>query len=767
MNSTDLPQRMRINATLRMGTQQQAIMKKEPINIHQKKLALEVSVPPSLQKPNHDPLLRPLQTNTRQLEAQGKPLMEPAKKLARAIRKEYKLVQDKDIPIQLKDARHNIAYKKLNCLGSGAFAKVYRFKSRDKYHAAKIVSKESLRPENIKKKLFAEINIHRVLKHEYIVNFESCFEDKLNIYLVLELCSNGTLSGMLRNRKILTEDEVRYYMGQILSALRYMSDNRILHRDLKLGNVLLDENMDCKLGDFGLAALLIDGADRRRTICGTPHYIAPEILFNKQGHDHRADMWSAGVLMFNLLYGKHPFHHDEPNKLYDQVRQNELSREYTFPKNHVGFKPVSEYAKDLISKLLVNNPDTRLSVIEALEHGFFSKFKSPLRIPKTALYKIPEDYEMFGDDEPSKVDDAIRRAKDRNESHVDHNVNPPLKIMHEVILDPRTQYPVRLSSQSSTIPTLETSSKKRSNTTVELSVKRPCLPKTKPLSPESDGVLPKVEKLSVNADEPAKTFAIPLPLPGRKPIMEEMAGNLKVMIDRRSAIPASRRTLTAAEDDDFTWHGNNVFVQNWIDCTPCYGFAYRFSDGTMGVLYNDGSTMTSVNEKEFYYIYHRYEDNRYVEATYNDGVPQELKKKRELLNTFKKYTVGFLPLEFSVPQSPDATKVHLFKYMISDTCITFRLNNGVIQFNFFKGGKLVLYETGKRMIYIDTNRKMRHFNTIDVFKSEEKNMVDALNSAYEVLQGQNQERMNALRNMRWQRMAKEYSAEASITTPIK
>lgn len=79
--------------------------------------------------------------------------------------------------------------------------------------------------------------------------------------------------------------------------------------------------------------------------------------------------------------------------------------------------------------------------------------------------------------------------------------------------------------------------------------------------------------------------------------MEEMADNLKVMIDRRSAIPASRRTSTTAEDDDFTWDGENVFIQNWIDCTPCYGFAYRLSDGTMGVLYNDGSTMTSVNEQ--------------------------------------------------------------------------------------------------------------------------------------------------------------------------
>lgn len=175
-------------------------------------------------------------------------------------------------------------------------------------------------------------------------------------------------------------------------------------------------------------------------------------------------------------------------------------------------------------------------MIEALEHGFFSKFKSPLRIPKTALYKIPDEYEMFGDDEPSKVDDAIRRAKDRNESHIDHNINPPLKIMQEVILDPRTQYPVRLSSSQSS--TLETSSKKRfagikqiemsfspssissptlrSNPAVQLSVKRPCHPKTNPLSHDSNLVLSKVEKLSVSSAEPAKTFGMRYPIQSNK-----------------------------------------------------------------------------------------------------------------------------------------------------------------------------------------------------------------------------------------------------------
>lgn len=85
------------------------------------------------------------------------------------------------------------------------------------------------------------------------------------------------------------------------------------------------------------------------------------------------------------------------------------------------------------------------------------------------------------------------------------------------------------------------------------------------------------------------------------------------------------------------------------------------------------------NIRNFYYIYYRYEDGKYIESIYNHEVTDELKKKQDLLNAFKRYTVGFLPLEFSVTQATEITKIHLFKYMISDTCITFRLNNGVIQ----------------------------------------------------------------------------------------
>ncbi|EIE91087.1 hypothetical protein RO3G_15798 [Rhizopus delemar RA 99-880] len=237
----------------------------------------------------------------------------------------------------------------------------------------------------------------------------------LKINITFTLFSSTTLNNLLSRRRKLTEDEVRYFMGQILSAVRYISDNKIVHRDIKLGNIFLDENMDCKIGDFGLSARLIDKFDRRKTTCGTPHYIAPEILFDATGHNHRADMWSAGVLMYILLFGKHPFHHDERKILYQIVRQNQESNTFSFPSDDVH---VSNDAKDLISSLLVNDP----------------AHKIPEQMPKEALYKQPSYNYLYPSEynntsSQSKVADSVRQAGDANESYVDHSIKPPLELL--------------------------------------------------------------------------------------------------------------------------------------------------------------------------------------------------------------------------------------------------------------------------------------------------------------------------------------------------
>jgi serine/threonine protein kinase len=140
------------------------------------------------------------------------------------------------------------------------------------------------------------------MRHANIVQFHRAFSYEKCTYIVLELCPNGSLMDMVKKRRYITEPEVRFWTVQMAGAIKYMHAKGIIHRDLKMGNIFLDKDMNIKIGDFGLAALLMSGKDmvavRRTTLCGTPNYIAPEILEkNKGGHDHAVDIWSLGIIM--------------------------------------------------------------------------------------------------------------------------------------------------------------------------------------------------------------------------------------------------------------------------------------------------------------------------------------------------------------------------------------------------------------------------------------------------------------------------------------
>jgi serine/threonine protein kinase len=148
------------------------------------------------------------------------------------------------------------------------------------------------------------------MRQANIVQFFRAFSFEDCTFLALELCPNGSLMDMVKRRKGITEPEVRYYSVQIAGAIKYMHSKGIIHRDLKMGNIFLDRNMNVKIGDFGLAALLITGKDmqaiRRTTLCGTPNYIAPEILEKgKKGHDHMVDIWSLGIIMYGPPIATH------------------------------------------------------------------------------------------------------------------------------------------------------------------------------------------------------------------------------------------------------------------------------------------------------------------------------------------------------------------------------------------------------------------------------------------------------------------------------
>eukprot|EP01046_Picozoa_sp_COSAG06_P047509 COSAG06_NODE_6924_length_2713_cov_16.993879_2_plen_706_part_01 len=202
-----------------------------------------------------------------------------------------------------------------------------------------------------------------------------------------------TLMDFVKKRKRLTEPEAQFYMMQLLDGMVYMHGKNVIHRDLKLGNLFLDEHMNLKIGDFGLAAQILYDGERKKTICGTPNYIVPEILSGNAGHSFEVDIWAYGVIMYTLLVGKPPFETTDVKLTYRQIKANS----YTFPDRMVG-----RDARDLITRILHPSPDSRPTLPMIRRHNFFQKGGIPKAVPSSALYSVPHfrDEDLLKPGEP-------------------------------------------------------------------------------------------------------------------------------------------------------------------------------------------------------------------------------------------------------------------------------------------------------------------------------------------------------------------------------
>jgi len=267
-------------------------------------------------------------------------------------------------------------------LGKGGFAKCYEMTDArtQRVYAGKIIDKSTVTKLRARQKLRSEIQIHGSLRHPHIVRFEHFFEDEDHVYILLELCDAQSMMELLKRRKRLTEPECRYFMMQILEAVEYMHRNRVIHRDIKLGNLFLTSDLQIKIGDFGLAAKLEYDNERKRTMCGTPNYIAPEILCGKNGHSYEVDIWSLGVVLYTMLIGKPPFETADVKTTYKRIKANI----YTFPSQ----VQISRPARDLIVSILNAAPEGRpqLSDIWCSE---FMQGPVPRCLPRKALDEEP------------------------------------------------------------------------------------------------------------------------------------------------------------------------------------------------------------------------------------------------------------------------------------------------------------------------------------------------------------------------------------------
>lgn len=258
-----------------------------------------------------------------------------------------------------------------------------------------------------------EIAIMKNIDHPNVIHIKDVFATKSKIFIVLELIHGGELFDYILKKKRLSESEARFFFLQLLDGIAYCHNNGVCHRDLKPENLLLDSNGSLKISDFGLSALYIGTNDKHdtniasnneaskssgnhcytsreallHTTCGTPNYVAPEVL-ECEGYDgSKADVWSIGIIFFVLVTGRLPFEEETMPALFAKIKR----AEFKIPVD------ISSEAQDLIRRILVTDPQQRITLRQLRKHHWCAKEVEPPALPlrheshakKTALTTAP------------------------------------------------------------------------------------------------------------------------------------------------------------------------------------------------------------------------------------------------------------------------------------------------------------------------------------------------------------------------------------------
>ncbi|EGR30978.1 protein kinase domain protein [Ichthyophthirius multifiliis] len=259
----------------------------------------------------------------------------------------------------------------IKVIGKGSYAKVVlvKKKSDGKIYAIKMLKKSYIEHKKQVEHTKIERNILVSATHPFIIKLHYSFQNERKLFFVLEYCPGGELFNLLCKYRRFDEYTTKFYASQIVLALEYLHERNIIYRDLKPENVLIDKEGYLKIADFGLSKKNIHG-QTAVSICGTPEYLAPEVLL-KKGHGKPVDWWTLGCFIYELITGLPPFYKEDRKQLFECIKYN------NFPQIKDSVKASPEL-KNLISGLLEKNPDQRLgyqSSNQIKQHPFFAKIK--------------------------------------------------------------------------------------------------------------------------------------------------------------------------------------------------------------------------------------------------------------------------------------------------------------------------------------------------------------------------------------------------------
>ncbi|KAL8236106.1 hypothetical protein R6Q59_017187 [Mikania micrantha] len=265
-------------------------------------------------------------------------------------------------------------------LGHGTFAKVYHARNLETNQsvAIKVIDKAKIMEAGLMNQIKREISVMRLVKHPNVVRLYEVMANKTNIYFAMEYIKGGELFDKVAKGR-LKEEAARKYFQQLISAVDFCHSRGVCHRDLKPENLLVDESGNLKVSDFGLSAVSEsrwqDGL--LHTMCGTPAYVAPEVI-NTKGYDgEKADIWSCGVILFVLLAAYLPFYDINLMTMYKKISKGVFKCPQWF----------SPEVKNLLIRILDINPNTRITAAEIMENSWFQKGFKKIKIPNGITMK--------------------------------------------------------------------------------------------------------------------------------------------------------------------------------------------------------------------------------------------------------------------------------------------------------------------------------------------------------------------------------------------
>ncbi|KAL8037510.1 hypothetical protein ABFS82_11G044600 [Erythranthe guttata] len=285
-------------------------------------------------------------------------------------------------------------------IGEGTFAKVKFAQSTETGEsvAIKVLAKSTILKHKMVDQIKREISIMKIVRHPCIVKLHEVLSSHTKIYIVLEFVTGGELFDKIVQHGRISENESRRYFQQLIDAVSHCHSKGVYHRDLKPENLLLDSKGNLKVSDFGLSALPQQGVDLLHTTCGTPNYVAPEVLSN-QGYDGAAaDVWSCGVILYVIMAGYLPF--DEPDlpSLYNKIIAAQFSCPFWF----------SPAATSLIHKILDPNPETRIKIGGIKRDPWFQKNYVAVRPREDEAVTLDDVCAVFDDIEDKYVNEEMR-----------------------------------------------------------------------------------------------------------------------------------------------------------------------------------------------------------------------------------------------------------------------------------------------------------------------------------------------------------------------